>query len=112
LRNVMFEKPMKKELCRESRVARALSDPAKYMIADLLLRHGRLSIVEITKRIRRSKSTISHHLSILRGLDIVRYEAKPDGAYYWIKYPEELGAIQKSLKRFVQQVQQGLSSDV
>ncbi|KPK64780.1 hypothetical protein AMJ83_00920 [candidate division WOR_3 bacterium SM23_42] len=111
MRNVKLEKPMKEELYRESRVARALGDPAKYVIADLLLRHGHLSVLEIARRIRRSKSTISHHLSILRGLDIVRYEAKSDGVYYWIKYPEELRAIQQSLNLFVQRVQRGLSSD-
>lgn len=64
MRSVVYEKPMKEELYRESRVA-----------------------------------------------DIVRYEARSDGVYYWIKYPEELGAIQNSLKRFVQRVQQGLSND-
>ena len=112
MRNIMFEKPMKEVLYRESRIARALGDPAKYTIVDLLSKHGQLSVVEITKRVRRSKSTISHHLSILRGLDIVRYEVKSDGVYYWIKYPKELSTIRESLRSFVQRTQQGLSSDV
>ena len=112
MRNVAFEKPMKEELYRASRVARALGDPAKYMIVSILFRHGQLSVVEIAKEVRRSKSTISHHLSILRGLDIVRYEVKADGVYYWIKYPEDLRAIQESLRQFVQRAQKGLTSDV
>jgi DNA-binding transcriptional ArsR family regulator len=105
------DKPMKEILYRESRVARVLGDPAKYMIVEYLLRHGPLSVEEIVKRVRRSKSTVSHHLSVLRGIEIVRYEARSNGVYYWIKYPKEIKAIRTSLKTFVERVQKGLSSE-
>jgi len=106
-RNVR-EKPMKEILYRESRVARALGEPSKYAIVDLLLRHGPVNVYEIAKKVHRSESTVSHHLSKLRGLEIVRYEAKTDGVYYWIKYPKELKGIVNSLKIFINRTQEGL----
>jgi DNA-binding transcriptional ArsR family regulator len=107
----VHDKPMKEILYRESRVAKALGDPAKYTIIDLLLRHGPLAVVEITKNVRRSKSTVSHHLSKLRSLELVRYEVKIDGVYYWIKYPKELRAIVQSLKLFIKRTQRGLTRE-
>lgn len=108
---VIREKPMKEIVYRESRVARVLGDPAKYAITNLLLRRGPLNGIEIAKRVRRSKSTISHHLNKLRGLEIVRYEVKNDGVYYWIKYPEELRAILNALKVFVKRTRRGLACE-
>ncbi len=105
------EKPMKEILYRESRIARVLGDPAKYAIIHLLLRHGPINGTEITKKLRRSKSTISHHLSKLRSLEIVRYEARADNVYYWIKYPQELRTIVRSLKTFIKRTQKGLEHE-
>lgn len=79
----IHEKPMKEILYRESRVARVLGDPAKYIIINLLLHRGPMNGIEIIKKVHRSKSTVSHHLAALRGLEIVRYEAKSDGVYYF-----------------------------
>lgn len=107
----MREKPMKEIVYRESRVARVLGDPAKYAITNLLLRRGPLNGIEIAKEVRRSKSTVSHHLSKLRGLEIVRYETKNDGVYYWIKYPKELRAIINTLKAFIKRTRKGLASE-
>jgi len=105
------EKPMKEILYRESRVARALGEPSKYAIIDLLLKHGPLNVNEIVKKVRRSQSTVSHHLSKLKSLEIVRYEAKADGVYYWIKYPQELRTILRSLKIFIKRTQKGLEHE-
>ncbi len=108
----MYEKPMKEILYRESRVARALGEPSKYSIVDVLFKHGPINVFEIARRVKRSKSTVSHHLSTLRSLEIVRYEAKNEGVYYWIKYPHELRDVIKSLKTFVERTQRGLVSDI
>lgn len=109
--NVKREKPMKELVYRESRIAKVLGDPAKYAITNLLLRRGPLNGVEIAKRVKRSKSTVSHHLSALRSLEIVRYEVKNDGVYYWIKYPGELRAIIQTLKVFVKRTRKGFASE-
>jgi DNA-binding transcriptional ArsR family regulator len=108
----MYEKPMKEILYRESRVARALGDPSKFTIINVLFKHGPVSVLEITRRVKRSKSTVSHHLSALRSLEIARYEVKRDGVYYWIKYPEELRSVLGALRTFVERAQKGLASDV
>ncbi len=105
------EKPMKEILYRESRIARALGDPAKYAIIHLLLRHGPINGTDITKKLRRSKSTVSHHLSKLRSLEIVRYEVRADGVYYWIKYPLELRTIVRALELFIHRTQKGLEQE-
>ena len=96
----IHSKPMKEIVYRESRIAKVLGDPAKYAIINLLLRHGAMSVGEIAKTVHRAESTVSHHLSMLRSLEIVRYEAKTSGVYYWIKYPKELKLILKALNIF------------
>jgi DNA-binding transcriptional ArsR family regulator len=96
---------------RESRIARALGDPAKYTIINILLNHGPLLVKEISQRVRRAQPTVSYHLSKLKGLEIVRYETKVEGTYYWIKYPRELKAIIDNLRSFVKRAQRNLEKD-
>ena len=107
-----LNKPMKESLYRESRVARALGEPARYLITHLLLKHGPLSVSDIVKRVRRSQPTVSHHLSILKNLEVVRYDTKPEGIYYWIKYPKETNMILESLYEYVRRVQKGIEEDM
>ncbi len=104
-------KPMKEIFYRESRVAKALGDPAKYTIVKLLIKNGPLSVNEIVKEVKRSQSTISHHLAQLRHLEIVRYETKSDGIYYWIKYPVEIQKIFSALNDFVRRTLNGVEHE-
>ncbi len=101
-------RPMKEMLYRESRVAKALGEPAKYMIVIFLLEKGPLTVNEMVKMLHRSQPTISHHLAQLRNLEIVRYETKPGGSCYWIKYPERVQIIVKALKDFVARTMHGV----
>jgi DNA-binding transcriptional ArsR family regulator len=94
-------KKMKESLYRESRVAQVLGEPCKYSIVILLLEQGPLNVTEISRKTRRSQPTISHHLSKLRKLEIVRYETKPNEVCYWVKYSRELSTIIKALRAFV-----------
>jgi DNA-binding transcriptional ArsR family regulator len=105
------EKPMKEILYRESRVAKALGEPSKYAIVQLLLKHAPLNVSEIVKNLKRSQSTISHHLAALRSLEIVRFETKADGVYYWIKYPQELRTILNALEVFIKRTQRGIEHE-
>ncbi|MGB9720985.1 MAG: ArsR/SmtB family transcription factor [bacterium] len=104
-------KPMKEIHYRESRVAKGLGDPAKYAIIKLLLNNGPLSVNEIARSIRRSQPTVSHHLAQLKNLEIVRYEVKSSGSYYWIKYPAEIHRILKALNVFVNRTMQGVENE-
>ena len=111
MQRMSFDKPMKEVLYRQSRIARALGEPARYLIATLLLKRGPLQVSEIVKCMRRSQPTVSHHLSVLRSLEIVRYETKPEGIYYWIKYPKEVHQILESMQEFVRRTQKGLDDE-
>ncbi|UCD19699.1 MAG: winged helix-turn-helix transcriptional regulator [candidate division WOR-3 bacterium] len=111
MKRMLWHKPMKEVLYRESRVAKALGEPARYLITILLLKHGPLQVSEIAKRTRRSQPTVSHHLSVLKGLEIVRYETKPEGVYYWIKYPDAVRLILESFGRFIRRTQIGLEDE-
>jgi DNA-binding transcriptional ArsR family regulator len=104
-------KPMKAARYRESRIAKALGEPARYLITHLLLKRGLLQVSEIVKRLRRSQSTVSHHLSVLKGLEIVRYETRPEGIYYWVKYPKEVRQVMESMSVFVRRIQKGLEDE-
>uniref|UniRef100_A0A7C4TAM3 ArsR family transcriptional regulator n=1 Tax=candidate division WOR-3 bacterium TaxID=2052148 RepID=A0A7C4TAM3_UNCW3 len=108
---IIKTKPMRELYYRASRVARALGDPAKYTIVQLLLENGPLSVGEIVRSAKRSQPTVSYHLAQLRNLEIVRYETKPDGSYYWIKYPEEIRKILSALNNFIDRVLQGVEDE-
>ena len=108
---IVFEKPMREILYRESRVAKVLGDPSKYAIINLLLNSSPRTVSELVKKSRRSQPTVFHHLANLRSLEVVRYETKPDGVYYWIKYPQELRAIVNALSTFIRKTQHGLEQD-
>jgi len=101
VRRVLRSKPMKEVLYRESRLARILGDPAKYVIVNVLLNEGPLTVNEIVRRVSRSQPTVSHHLARLRSAELVRYEVKSDGSYYWIKYSREVKEVVEALNKFV-----------
>lgn len=111
MNRILQKRPMKEILYRESRVARALGEPAKFAIISLLLKRGTLTLSEIAKLIHRSKTTTCYHLSKLKSLEIVRYETKEDGVNYWIKYENELKGIMKSLTKFVHRSLKGIHSE-
>ncbi len=111
MNRILQKRPMKEILYRESRVARALGEPAKFAIISLLLKQGTLTLSEIAKLIHRSKTTTCYHLSKLKSLEIVRYETKEEGVNYWIKYENELRDIMKSLTEFVNRSLKGIHSE-
>ncbi|MGB9721509.1 MAG: ArsR/SmtB family transcription factor [bacterium] len=95
-------------LYRESRIAKALGEPPKMAIVNLLLRKGPLTLTEIANAIHRSKTTSCYHLSKLKALEIVRYETKESGVYYWIKYEKELKELLNALSKFVNRTLKGV----
>ncbi|OYD17127.1 hypothetical protein CH333_01820 [candidate division WOR-3 bacterium JGI_Cruoil_03_44_89] len=101
------KRPMAEYLYRSCRVAGAFGKPAKLSIIDLLMKRGPLSLSEISKSIHRSKGATCQHLSILKKLDIVRYETEKKRTKYWIKYPEEVKSIIDSIEVFVTRVVEG-----
>jgi DNA-binding transcriptional ArsR family regulator len=104
---IVREKPMREIIYRESRVAKALGEPSKYTIVNAILSRVSLNVTEIAKIVKRTQPTVSYHLAQLRSLDLVRYEVKPDGVYYWIKYPKELKRIIVALRLFIKRSHRG-----
>ena len=61
---------------------KALSDPVRLEILNLLKKNGRMNAGEIADNFDLSKATISHHLKILREQDLI-YETKEKNFIYY-----------------------------
>lgn len=67
---------------------RALGDPTRFLIGELLRRHGPLSTTEIEVALGLASSTVSHHLRVLESARVVVPE--PVGGWtFWrlVAYP-------------------------
>lgn len=54
---------------------RALGDPTRFLVGELLRRHGPLSSTEIEVALGLASSTVSHHLRVLESARVVVPEA-------------------------------------
>jgi ArsR family transcriptional regulator len=71
---------------RLAAVARALGDPVRLQIVDVLHHHaGAICVCEINDLFDLSQSTVSHHLKVLRDAGIVDYEKRGVWAFYYVK---------------------------
>ena len=61
---------------------KALSDPVRLEILNMLKRNGRMNAGEIADNFDLSKATISHHLKILKDQDLI-YETKEKNFIYY-----------------------------
>ena len=65
------------EAGRIAAVARALSDPIRVQLVDVLLRHaGKVCVCELTPLFDVSQPTVSHHLKVLREAGLVDVERR------------------------------------
>jgi ArsR family transcriptional regulator len=75
---------------RLAAVAKALGDPVRVQLVDVLRKHaGRVCVCELVPLFDLSQPTVSHHLKKLRDAGIVGSERKGLWAYYYVK-PEAL----------------------
>jgi ArsR family transcriptional regulator len=78
-------------------VAKALADPIRLQLVDVLRRHaGKVCVCELTPLFEVSQPTVSHHLKVLRDAGLVGVERRGLWAYYYV-VPEGL----KELKRWL-----------
>ena len=69
----------------QSRMLRALADPTRLRILNLLSRHeGEVCVCEIVENFPLEQPTISHHLRILRDVGLVDFHKKGLWAYYYV----------------------------
>jgi ArsR family transcriptional regulator len=75
---------------RMGRIAKALGDPIRMQLVDVLCKHpGKICVCELVPLFDLSQPTISHHLKVLREAGIVGSERQGLWAYYYVN-PEAL----------------------
>jgi ArsR family transcriptional regulator, arsenate/arsenite/antimonite-responsive transcriptional repressor len=78
------------QAARIAAVAKALADPIRVQLVDVLRRHaGEVCVCELEPLFEISQPTLSHHLRRLREAGIVGVERRGLWAYYYV-HPEPL----------------------
>jgi ArsR family transcriptional regulator len=81
------------DAARVAAVAKALSDPIRVQLVDVLRRHaGQVCVCELVPLFDVSQPTLSHHLKKLRDAGIVGVERRGLWAYYYVN-PESTEAL-------------------
>src|SRR4051794_3154123 len=66
-------------------VAKALGDPVRIQLVDVLRKHaGRVCVCELVPLFDLSQPTVSHHLKVLRDAGLVDSERRGLWAYYYV----------------------------
>jgi len=87
----------RQEAERMARVAKALADPIRLQLVDVLRKHaGKVCVCELTPLFEVAQPTVSHHLKVLRQAGIVDSEREGLWAYYYVR-PEALGEFERWL---------------
>ena len=82
---------------RMARVAKALGDPIRMQLVDVLGKHaGKVCVCELVPLFDLSQPTVSHHLKVLREAGIVEVERQGLWAFYYVK-PDALEVLDKWL---------------
>jgi ArsR family transcriptional regulator, arsenate/arsenite/antimonite-responsive transcriptional repressor len=70
---------------RMAQVAKALGDPVRVQLVDVLRKHaGKVCVCELVPLFDLSQPTVSHHLKVLRNAGIVGSERAGLWAYYFV----------------------------
>ncbi len=70
---------------RMARAAKALGDPIRMQLVDVLRKHaGKVCVCELVPLFDLSQPTVSHHLKVLRDAGIVGSERRGLWAYYYV----------------------------
>ena len=70
---------------RISRIAKALGDPVRLQLVDVLRKHaGKVCVCELVPLFDLAQPTVSHHLKVLRQAGIVGSERQGLWAYYYV----------------------------
>jgi ArsR family transcriptional regulator len=82
---VVYPDVQREQAVRMAAVARALADPVRVQLVDVLRRHaGRVCVCELVPLFDLSQPTVSHHLKVLREAGIVGSERQGLWAYYFV----------------------------
>jgi ArsR family transcriptional regulator len=90
---VVYPDVERDEAQRMAAVAKALGDPVRLQLVDVLRKHaGKVCVCELVPLFALSQPTVSHHLKVLRQAGIVGSQREGLWAYYYV--------IADSLKEF------------
>jgi ArsR family transcriptional regulator, arsenate/arsenite/antimonite-responsive transcriptional repressor len=82
---VVYPDVERDEAVRMAQVAKALGDPVRLQLVDVLRRHaGKLCVCELVPLFDLAQPTVSHHLKVLRQAGIVGSEREGLWAYYYV----------------------------
>ncbi len=80
-------------------IAKALGDPIRVQIVDVLRKHaGDVSVCELVPLFHLAQPTVSHHLKVLREAGIVGSERRGLWAYYYVN-PDSLEELSAWLSK-------------
>ena len=90
---VVYPDVERAEAERMAKVAKALGDPIRLQLVDVLRKHaGKVCVCELVPLFDLSQPTVSHHLKVLREAGIVGSERVGLWAYYYVN-PEALETL-------------------
>src|ERR1043166_3628248 len=82
---VVYPDVERKRAERMAAVAKALGDPVRLQLVDVLRKHaGKVCVCELVPLFDLSQPTVSHHLKVLRQAGIVGSERQGLWAYYYV----------------------------
>jgi ArsR family transcriptional regulator len=87
---VVYPEVERQEAVRMATIAKALGDPVRLTLVDVLRKHaGKVCVCELLPLFDLSQPTLSHHLKKLRDAGIVDSERRGLWAYYYVE-PEAM----------------------
>ena len=82
---VVYPDVQREHATRMAEVAKALGDPVRLQLVDVLRRHaGKVCVCELVPLFDLSQPTVSHHLKVLRQAGLVGSERQGLWAYYYV----------------------------
>ena len=82
---VVYPDVERRQAERMARVAKALADPVRLQLVDVLRKHaGKVCVCELVPLFDLSQPTVSHHLKVLREAGVVGSERRGLWAYYYV----------------------------
>ena len=82
---VVYPDVEREQAVRMAAVAKALGDPVRLQLVDVLRKHaGKVCVCELVPLFALSQPTVSHHLKVLREAGIVGSERQGLWAYYFV----------------------------
>jgi ArsR family transcriptional regulator len=82
---VVYPDVQRDRATRIALVAKALGDPVRLQLVDVLRKHaGKVCVCELVPLFDLSQPTVSHHLKVLREAGVVGSERRGVWAYYYV----------------------------